>query len=182
MKTTRIRALAALPFALAACGGDDAAETGAGTTAAGGDSGMTAPAATAPATDSTLAGAQPMGGMVTMNAVGGSGVTGQAQFMEHGTGQTMVTVDLTAQGSTSHSGHIHQGTCEAPGAVVVPLKDVTLASGTGMASSTIGVPLATVMNGQHIVAYHERSGEDFGGPVVCGAIPAMSAASTAASM
>jgi hypothetical protein len=27
------------------------------------------------------------------------------------------------------------------------------------------------MNGQHVIAYHERAGEDIGAPVVCGAIP-----------
>jgi hypothetical protein len=119
-----------------------------------------------------MAGATAMGGAVMMNAVGTSGVTGQAQFMEHGAGQTMVTVNLTAQGGSTHSGHIHTGTCDAPGAVVVPLQDVTLANGTGSSTSTIEVPLATVMNGQHIVAYHQSSGDNPGAPVVCGAIPA----------
>ena len=53
-----------------------------------------------------MGGAQAMGGAVTMNAVGNSGVTGQAQFMDHGQGQTMVTVNLTAQGS-SHAQRPH---------------------------------------------------------------------------
>ena len=62
-----------------------------------------------------------------------------------------------------------------PGKVVVPLQDVTLANGSGMSSTTIPVPVATVMNGKHIVAYHEKSGSEPGGPVVCGAIPAQTA-------
>jgi hypothetical protein len=122
--------------------------------------------------DTTMSGAQAMGGAVTMNAVGSSGVTGQAQFMDHGAGQTMVTISLNGQGSGSHSGHIHQGTCDAPGQVVAPLQDVTLANGTGTSTSTVAVPLGTVMNGQHIVAYHQSSGESAGPPVVCGQIPA----------
>jgi hypothetical protein len=172
MKATRLCVLAALPFALAACGGgDEAAEGDAETTTVAADSGATA--APAPmATDSAMTGATPMGNAVTMNAVGTSGVTGQAMFMEHGQGQSMVTVNLTAQGNSTHSGHIHTGTCDAPGSVVVPLQDVTLANGTGSSSSTIEVPLATVMNGQHIVAYHAGSGESAGAPVVCGQIPA----------
>ncbi len=171
MRSTRFWALAALPFALAACGGgdDEVAEGTAGTTAAV-DSGMAAPAPMS--ADTGMSGAQAMGGAVTMNAVGGSGVTGQAQFMAQGQAQTMVTINLTGQGSTTHSGHIHTGTCDAPGAVVVPLQDVTLANGAGSSSTTIQVPLATVMNGQHIVAYHAGSGADAGAPVVCGAIPA----------
>ena len=141
------------------------------------DTAMGAPAPMT--TDTGMAGAQAMGSAVTMNAVGTSGVTGQAQIMEHGQGQTMVTVNLTAQGNSTHSGHIHTGTCDAPGAVVVPLQDVTLANGTGSASSTIDVPLATVMNGQHIVAYHQGQGAEAGAPVVCGAIPAMAAGGAA---
>jgi len=172
MKTTRLWTLAALPLALAACGGgDETAEGGTDTTTAAlpsPDAGATA--ATMPA-DSGMAGAQALGGAVAMNAVGGSGVTGQAQFMEHGPGETMVTVTLTAQGNSSHSGHIHQGTCEALGSVVAPLQDVTLANGAGSATSTVDVALSTVMDGQHIVAYHQGQGAGAGAPVVCGQIP-----------
>jgi hypothetical protein len=166
--------LAALPFALAACGGgdDEVAEGTSETTVAVDSGAMAAPAPMS--ADTGMSGAQAMGGAVMMNAVGGSGVTGQAQFTGQGA-QTMVMVNLTAQGNTTHSGHIHTGTCDAPGPVVVPLQDVTLANGTGSSSSTIDVPLATVMNGQHIVAYHAGSGADAGAPVVCGAIPAQQA-------
>jgi hypothetical protein len=177
MKATRLWALTALPFALAACGGgDDEAAAGADTTAAATTATDTTATTTAPtASDTGMAGAQAMGGAVVMNAVGNSGVTGQAQFMDHGQGQTMVTVSLTAQGNSTHSGHIHKGTCDAPGQVVAPLQDVTLANGTGSSSSTVAVPLATLMNGQHIVAYHQSSGGNPGAPVVCGQIPAQSA-------
>jgi hypothetical protein len=179
MKANRLWALTALPFALAACGGgDEAAEGGAADTTAAAGMGATdtttAATTTMPA-DTGMAGATGMGGAVTMNAVGTSGVTGQAQIMEHGTGQTMVTVNLTAQGSSTHSGHIHTGTCEALGDVVVPLQDVTLANGTGSSSSTIQVPMATVMNGQHVVSYHQGQGASAGPSVVCGSIPAMAA-------
>jgi hypothetical protein len=179
MKATRFWALAALPVALTACGGgDEAAEGGAATMT---DT-TTAPAATTMPGDTSMAGATAMGSAVTMNAVGTSGVTGQAQFMEHGTGQTMVMVNLTAQGNSTHSGHIHTGTCDAPGDVVAPLQDVTLANGTGSSSSTLEIPLGTVMNGQHIVAYHQSSGDNPGAPVVCGQIPAQSGGSTGTSM
>ena len=174
MNTTRLWVLTALSFALAACGGgDDEAASGADTTAASMDS-ITTTTSTMPA-DTGMAGAQAMGSAVTMNAVGTSGVTGQAQFMDH-SGGTMVTVNLTAQGNTTHSGHIHTGTCDAPGQVVAPLQDVTLANGTGSSSSTLQIPLATVMNGQHIVAYHQGQGENAGAPVVCGQIPAQAGA------
>lgn len=186
MKANRLFALTALPFALAACGGGDeeVAEGGAtDTTTATMATGDTAMGTTTPmAGDTGMGGAQGMGGAVTMNAVGTSGVTGQAQFMDQGGTATMVMVTLTAQGNSTHSGHIHTGTCDAPGDVVVPLEDVTLANGTGSSSSTIQVPIATVMNGQHIVAYHQGQGESAGAPVVCGTIPAMAAGGTAAGM
>lgn len=174
MRSTRLWVLAALPLTLAACGGgDDAAE---GTTD---DSAVITTDSAATSTvpmpgDSAASGAHSMGSAVTMNAVGTSGVTGQAQFMDQA-GQTMVMVSLTAQGNSTHSGHIHNGTCASPGPVVVPLNDVTLANGSGTSNTTIAVPMTTVMNGQHIVAYHAGTGADPGAPVVCGEIPAHSA-------
>lgn len=175
MKPTRLWVVAAIPLALTACGGGgEAAEGGADSVAA--PSAETGSTTTPPApADTGMGGAQAMGGAVTMNAVGGSGVTGQAQFMDHGQGQTMVTVNLAGQGSSTHSGHIHQGTCDALGSVVAPLQDVTLANGTGTSTSTVQVPLATVMNGQHVVAYHQGQGANAGAPVVCGQIPAQQA-------
>ena len=174
MRSTRFWALAALPFALAACGGGDEAAEGTDTSAAPTDTVIPSATTTPMATDTGMAGAQAMGSAVTMNAVGTSGVTGQAQFMDQA-GQTMVMVSLTAQGNSTHSGHIHSGTCASPGPVVVPLNDVTLANGAGTSNTTIAVPMTTVMNGQHIVAYHAGTGADPGAPVVCGEIPAHSA-------
>ncbi|HEX2208165.1 MAG TPA: hypothetical protein VHG93_10825 [Longimicrobium sp.] len=171
MNANRLWVLAALPLALAACGGDEADEGTADVAPT--DSAITT---TAPmGTDTAMSGAQAMGGAVTMNAAGNSGLTGQAQFMDHGQGQTMVTVTLTGQGNGTRSGHVHQGTCDRPGQVVAPLQDVTLANGTGTSTSTVQVPLATVMNGQHIVAYHTGSGDNPGAPAVCGQIPVQQA-------
>jgi hypothetical protein len=180
MKATRLWVLASLPFALAACSGDgDAAEGGGTDTTTVAPSTETSSTTTPPAgADTGMSGAQAMGGAVTMNAVGNSGVTGQAQFMDHGQGQTMVTVNLAGQGSSAHSGHIHQGTCDALGSVVAPLQDVTLANGAGTSTSTVQVPLATVMNGQHVVAYHQGQGSNAGAPVVCAQIPAQQAGGT----
>jgi hypothetical protein len=171
MRSTRLWVLAALPLALTACGGDDAAEDAtddAAVVTTDSAATMTVPMPG----DTGMGGASAMGGAVTMNAVGSSGVTGEAQLIAQGQEYTMVTVNLTAPGSATHSGHIHTGTCASPGAVVVPLKDVTLGNGSGTSSTSIQVPMATVMNGQHIVAYHAGSGENLGAPVVCGEIPA----------
>lgn len=168
MRSTRLWVLAALPFALTACGGGDDASEGTTDDAAvvSTDSVATTTGAPMPG-DTAASGAHSMGSAVTMNAVGTSGVTGEAQFMDQGP-QTMVTVNLTAQGGSTHSGHIHTGTCANLGPVVVPLKDITLANGSGTSSTSVPVPMATVMNGQHVVSFHASSGES----VVCGEIPA----------
>lgn len=173
MRTNRLVALFALPFALVACGGDAEDETA--TTDGVVVTGDTAMGAVTPPPPAMDAGATPT--TVPMNAVGGSGVTGQLEVMGHGDQQTMVSVTLNgpAGASSTHSGHIHTGTCESLGPVVVPLQDVTLQNGTGMAASTVDVPASTALNGEHIVAYHESAGENPGAAVVCGAIPAQSA-------
>lgn len=176
MNRMRLCVLAALPLALAACGGGgDDAEAGSDTTSvmASPDSGTTTAVPAAPQTgDTAMPGATGVAGAVTMNAVGNSGLTGEAQFMEHGQGQTMVTIILNGQGDGPRSGHIHRGTCDSPGQVVAPLQDVPLVGGAGTATTTVSIAYADVMNGQHIVAYHTGAGENPGPPAVCGQIPA----------
>ncbi len=175
MNAIRLCALATLPLALAACGGGDDTAGGNDTTSVLSlpDSGATpATPGAAPDTGNAMPGAQSLGGAVTMNAVGSSGITGQAQFMEHGQGQTMVTITLNGQGDGPRSGHIHEGTCDSPGRVVAPLLDVTLANGTGTSTTNVTIPYATAVNGQHIVAYHTGAGDNPGPPAVCGQIPA----------
>lgn len=153
--------LLALPLVLAACAADEDAEVDT----------MAMDTATAPPMgDGMDGGMAGMGGMattVTMAALAESGVTGEATLTPSGQ-QTEVMVRLMGlEPNSTHPGHIHQGTCAAPGAVVAPLQDIT-ADATGAGTMTTTVPLAadTVMMGQHIVAYHG----DGGTPVVCGEI------------
>jgi hypothetical protein len=102
-------------------------------------------------------------------AAGGSGVTGDVVLTDRGA-QTELVVNLAnAPANASLPGHIHSGTCEAPGAVVQPLEPVAVdANGRGSSTSSVNVPSATVMNGEHIVAYHGEGGA----PIACAAIPA----------
>ena len=183
MKTYRL----AIPFAvvaLAACGGGGdegqapaTTDTVSSTTAAPAPAGDTMPAATADSAHTSASNPT-----VQLAQLGNSGVSGTAQFMEHGAGQTMVTVTLTGTGSGSHPGHIHAGTCENLGAVVAPLQAVERANGNGTSTSTVSVPLATVMNGQHVVNYHAGSGDNPMAPVACGQIPAQGGGGTTQAM
>ncbi len=172
---SRIWILPALALAVAACGGGDgegAAEGGGDTTTAAVS--PTPSAATPPTTpaESTMTGQSSATTPVQLTALNNSGVTGQAQIMEHGAAETMVTVTLQGQGSGTHPGHIHSGTCDKLGGVVAPLESVAMAGGTGTSTSTVKVSMGTVMNGQHVVNFHAGSGENPMAPVACGAIPA----------
>jgi len=179
MTRSHLWVLCALPLSLAACGGDSegGAEGTADTTAAAmpADAGAAATTpAPMPADSGAMAGQSAAPSAVQMMALNNSGVNGQTQVMAHGDGETMVTVTLQGAGSGTHPGHIHSGTCDSLGPVVAPLESVTLANGTGTSTSTVKVPLATVMNGQHVVNFHAGSGENAMAPVSCGAIPAQS--------
>lgn len=173
MFASRLWVLPTLVLAVAACGGgEDGAEVVADPSVA---AVTPAPSATTPPTtpaESTMTGHSSASTPVQLTALNNSGVTGQAQIMEHGAAETMVTVTLQGQGSGTHPGHIHSGTCDNLGPVVAPLESVAMASGTGTSSSTVKVPMSTVMNGQHVVNYHAGSGENPMAPIACGAIPA----------
>ena len=86
-------------------------------------------------------------------------------------------IDVTIRNSTEgavHKGHVHSGTCSTIGGVVAPLGDITIdGDRDGDSETDLAIPMATVMNGQHIVVYHEANGAP-GAPAVCVAIPAHS--------
>lgn len=175
MKAARFWMAAALLPLAAACGGEAREEAA---VAEDGAVVVTDPAATTPpATDGTLvpSGAEHMalgGNKISLQQVGGSGVTGEATLSAQGDG-TMVMVTLMNAPQGPHAGHIHQGTCQNPGKPVAPLQDVTVpqANGTGSSHSTVSVPISQLMNGQHLVQYHQQAGENPGAPIVCGSIP-----------
>lgn len=162
MKLSRIYVLAALPLAIAACAEEEPEPVM--------DEAVIAEPAVPAATDPAAMGAGTgMEQMVNMTALNNSGVTGQATVTP-ADGQTQVMVTLNAgAGGATHEGHIHQGTCDSPGGVVQPLQPITLdQSGSGSMTTTVQVEPNTVMDGQHIVLYHEAGGSS---PVVCGSIP-----------
>ena len=158
MKSNRGWLLLALPLSLAACGGGE----GEGDTAEAMDTATAAPMMA----DTS---AQAMGAMPTtlaLQPVGDSGVTGQATLTPGGA-QTQVQVQLTGLTPGAHPGHIHQGTCAAPGSVVQPLPEITAGEdGSGSADGSVAIDATTVMDGQHIIAYHGEGGA----PVACGSL------------
>jgi hypothetical protein len=160
MMNRRYCLLLALPFALAACAGDDDAEVD----TMAGDTTM-APTAGMPA-DTGMGSA--MGGMmVTLSAVGESGVGGNATLGSTG-GVTEVMVRLTGlEPGSTHPGHIHQGTCDAIGSVAAPLMDITADnSGAGTMNTTVPLSMDSILASPHLISYHG----DGGAPIACGEI------------
>lgn len=160
-RTAATAATIVLALLTAGCGSkDDAAD----------DLEMQPPAAVTPAPgtmpDSAASNA------IAFTPVGGSTLAGDVDVEEEGSGTKVeVSIRNSADGAV-HKGHIHSGTCAAPGAVVAPLGDIRIdGDRNGESETTLQLPMMTVMNGQHIVAYHEAGGNP-GAPVLCVAIPA----------
>jgi hypothetical protein len=165
MKKPRSNAwiLAFVPFALAACAGPERADD----TETASEEALPATEATPPTTTPET----PASFTAQFQALNESGASGQAELRAIGE-STEVRVILSGAGEGVHQGHVHTGTCDAPGDVVAPLTPITTdASGAGEQTGEVAVPLATVMDGNHIILYHEVGGEP-GNPVACAPIPA----------
>lgn len=169
MKARTRWALLALPALLAACAkGDDTADAGA--MADGGDStAVQTGVATPPVTDTTSTDMV----MATLAPLNNSGVQGTVNFNADPANAGRLVAVLSVAGGTEggvHQAHVHTGTCDAPGDVVLALSPVTIvAGGGGQSEAPVDVPTATLANGQHIVAVHEANGNP-GAPIACGPI------------
>jgi hypothetical protein len=156
--------LAFVPFALAACAGPETADD----TETATEEALPATEATPPPTTEPE---QPASFTAQFQPINESGASGQVDLRAIGE-STEVRVTLSGAGEGVYQGHIHTGTCDAPGDVVAPLSPITAdASGAGDQTAEVAVPLATVMDGNHIVLYHEPGGEP-GAPIACAPIPA----------
>ena len=123
-----------------------------------------------PAGDTAAAGASAGMQTVAFTPVGTGGHAGDV--MIHAMGQqTEIMVRLSGPQAGVHQGHIHTGTCDNIGGVVQPLEPVDVPQGAqGTSTTTVSIPPATVMNGQHVVVYHTAGGSP-GAPVACANVP-----------
>ncbi len=123
-----------------------------------------------PAPDGFAADSAPaMGQTAQFQPVNDSGIAGEATVTDRGS-ESEIMVRLTgATASSTHPGHIHDGTCEAIGSVVQPLQEIaTDATGTGTMTATVSIPAMTLSDGQHIIVYHQPDGA----PATCAPIQA----------
>lgn len=118
---------------------------------------------------------------VQLDPVGESGVSGTATLTAAGEG-TDVTLDVDglAAGAEAQA-TMHAGTCAMPGASFATLPDLTAdetgaatATGSVLFRGTESVALATMADGEHVIAIHV--GEQV---VACGVIPELTAEPTA---
>jgi hypothetical protein len=109
-----------------------------------------------------------MGETAQMQDLQGTGVGGEVVVTDRGN-QAEVMVRLTgAPPNSSHPGHIHSGSCANLGGVVQALEPITTdAAGVGEMTATVDIAPMTLMNGQHLVAYHGAGGA----PIACADIP-----------
>lgn len=166
MRLARLMTGALLPLLMAACApaDDEVDALDDGAVVFDEPAEMTPPAA--------MTGADEMGESFDLAALNNSGVTGTVSVTDLGA-QTEVMVTLNGlEANSAHAGHIHMGTCANIGGIVAPLEEITAgAAGTGTMTTTIAAAPGTVMNGQHLVAYHQNPGDDHGAALACAPIP-----------
>ncbi|CAN5894683.1 hypothetical protein BH23GEM9_BH23GEM9_33370 [soil metagenome] len=117
----------------------------------------------------------------------GLNVSGWAEFRQRGSDWRQdgleLRVHLMGLSEGDHGWHIHQGTCESPGQVVLPLSDFGDRDGVtgelnagsdGMAEETVNIDrdrLAGLdLNQNHILNVHLRGGDDPGPAIACAPI------------
>lgn len=122
----------------------------------------------------------------TANAEG-MNVSGWAEFRQRGSNWREdgleLRVHLMGLSEGDHAWHIHQGTCENPGQVVLPISDMGDRDGVGgdlnagadgMVEETVNIDrdrLAGLdLNQDHIINVHLRGGDDPGPGIACAPI------------
>lgn len=111
---------------------------------------------------------EPMGQMETASfeEIDGSGVTGDVQFTREA---NTLTVEVMAQmgGPGDYPSHIHEGTCDEPGGVAVPLNSAEAAEpGIGEATTEVDA-MQLDADGDYLVMVHGAQGA----PQACAEVP-----------
>lgn len=123
--------------------------------------------------DSAAAGTQ----TVQLQSVNNSGITGTAVLHPDGNKTSVMLMLVPAAGGTTagqeHAAHVHTGTCAEPGPIVAPLGTVK-GDDKGYNSTTadVDIPIATLTDGQHVVAAHATA-SDSSATIACAGLSGM---------
>lgn len=169
MRLSKFGLILALPFALIAC---EAEEEPVEEVGVGAEAPVVVPPAEPAAVPAAPAGPDLGAPTINLQSMNNSGVTGTATLTPLD-GQTRVRVELVGASEGPHMGHIHQGTCDNLGSVMAPLEEVNVVTPGGPADMTTEVRFGAdaIMDGNHVIAYHQSGAPDHGPSIACGAIP-----------
>jgi hypothetical protein len=99
--------------------------------------------------------------------VNSSGIAGTVYMADYGMGNTLVVVSvMNADSSLSYPAHIHLGSCGSNGDVVVPLENVSGA--TGLSVTMTDASYANLSAGDYYVNIHRP--EDLSNIIACGEV------------
>ncbi len=115
--------------------------------------------------------------IIPIEELNGSGLSGDATLTDNGDGTT--TIDVLVDGAAGdHPIHLHSGTCDELGDIVVGLENVDT---DGSSVTDVPVPLSTIQDpeiGPHAVNIH-LSADEIASYVACGDVPVLETSAAA---
>lgn len=114
--------------------------------------------------------------VVTLKPVRGSMASGWAWIVPYGEQVIVTTLVMGLEPGSTHSNHLHSGSCETPGRIVYPLVDLNAnAEGTATATSLVPASMGMVAMGHHYYAHAGILGTspEAATPIICGNIVEM---------
>ncbi len=115
--------------------------------------------------------------VVSLKGVGGSAVSGWVWIIPQEGQMLVTTLVMGLEPGSSHSDHLHRGSCENTGGIDYPLTDLTAnADGVATATTLVKVDMPMMMASPHYFYAHAGvlgSGPTAGAGVTCGNIGEM---------
>ena len=116
--------------------------------------------------------------VVVLNPVGSSTVSGWAWIIPESGQMIVTTLVMGLEPGSSHSNHLHRGSCDSTGGIAYPLTDLTAnADGVATATTLVKVDMGTMMAaGPHYYYSHQAilgTSPTAGAGIICGNISEM---------
>jgi hypothetical protein len=159
MKILRLSAVAGMAFTLAACPADR-------------EPVIDDPVVTPPA-EEPMAPAPPAAEQANLEAVAGSGVTGEVHVTPRQNQSEVMLMVRNAPPNESLGARVHSGTCESPGPEIARLDAIsTDQMGQGHSQTSVGHAPHLILDGNHIAAvYAPGTQPERDMPIACATLP-----------